>query len=142
MAAEPGAVDPAAAAGELLARPVWQRRARCRGAGTEAFFSGDTAAAVAVCAGCAVRGDCLAFALTYPVVGVWGGLTETELVELRGDIDEDLVPASAFATPGSDECGGRRAYRQHLRRGEQPCRRCLAAEAARIKAIRTRRRAG
>jgi transcription factor WhiB len=37
------------------------------------------AEAKAICAGCQVRGECLAFALrTYQIHGVWGGLSEPE----------------------------------------------------------------
>ena len=61
--------------------------AACRSADPDLFFpissSGPSlaqaAAAKAICAGCRVRRECLAFALrTHQVHGVWGGLSEQE----------------------------------------------------------------
>jgi WhiB family transcriptional regulator, redox-sensing transcriptional regulator len=61
--------------------------AACRSAAPGLFFpissSGRSMAQVAeakaICAGCQVRGECLAFALrTYQIHGVWGGLSEQE----------------------------------------------------------------
>lgn len=58
-------------------RPPWQRQAACRGRGTEWWFAdkGDAVgAAKAVCVGCPVRRDCLAFALSdSTLVGIWAG---------------------------------------------------------------------
>lgn len=49
--------------GELVSRPEWHRRAACRGADPDLFFPerGDRgfATALAYCAGCAVRTECL-----------------------------------------------------------------------------------
>ena len=71
----------------LPARENWRAAAACRFADPDLFFpvsdfgkSLDQAAeAKAICAGCRVRRQCLAFALrTRQVHGVWGGLTEQE----------------------------------------------------------------
>jgi hypothetical protein len=44
----------------------------------------NVAEALAVCAGCDVRAECLAAALADPnLVGVWGGTTSRERRELR-----------------------------------------------------------
>jgi WhiB family redox-sensing transcriptional regulator len=65
----------------------WRLFAACRSADPDLFFpvssSGASLAQVAqakaICAGCQVRRDCLAFALaTHQVHGVWGGLSEQE----------------------------------------------------------------
>lgn len=71
---------------DLMRRPHWQRWAACRGAGTRDFFSSGTDQALAVCTGCPVRTDCLAFALAdQNVVGVWGGTsTKERKAMLRG----------------------------------------------------------
>ena len=63
--------------------------AACREVDPGLFFPNDgdnvaqIAEAKAVCAGCAVKDDCLAFALKYPQYGIWGGLTDEERRTLR-----------------------------------------------------------
>lgn len=74
---------------DLLA---WQRHAACRGLEAEIFYppesdsSGDDEAAFeakAVCAACAVSGDCLEYAITVrEKEGVWGGQTAAERVRI------------------------------------------------------------
>jgi len=76
---------------------TWMELALCREYDPEMFFpvaTEDTAlgqaqrrAAKAVCAGCPVRSECLAFALDtedpqYPF-GIFGGLSESERQEIR-----------------------------------------------------------
>ena len=70
----------------------WRFLAACRSADPDLFFpvslSGPSMAQVAeakaICAGCPVRRECLAFALrTHQVHGVWGGLSEQERYPLR-----------------------------------------------------------
>jgi WhiB family redox-sensing transcriptional regulator len=70
---------------ELLWMPderPWAGLAACRDADPDLFFpgpDGDTAAAVRICRGCAVRDYCLEWALEQRVqYGVWGGATERE----------------------------------------------------------------
>jgi WhiB family transcriptional regulator, redox-sensing transcriptional regulator len=73
---------------ELLVRQEnWRSLAACQSADPDLFFpissSGASLAQVArakaICAGCQVRRECLAFALrTHQVHGVWGGLSEQE----------------------------------------------------------------
>jgi WhiB family redox-sensing transcriptional regulator len=71
---------------------AWRQAAACRGRDSELFFPiGKTGPAVAqiqrakaICAGCASRPDCLAFALdTRQPYGIWGGLDEDERRALR-----------------------------------------------------------
>ncbi len=68
----------------------WQQGARCRGADANLFFSptylekrddrdSRESRAKAICAECAVRRDCLDFALgTKEPFGIWGGFNEFE----------------------------------------------------------------
>jgi WhiB family redox-sensing transcriptional regulator len=67
---------------DLIKRPLWHRRAACRGLGHALFVNGPAkrdAAAVRICDSCPVREDCLEHALASPgLVGVWGGTTEVE----------------------------------------------------------------
>jgi WhiB family redox-sensing transcriptional regulator len=66
---------------DLDERP-WAAYAACRDADPEQFFSSaeaDMAAAVKICLGCAVREECLDWALDTRVrYGIWGGTTERE----------------------------------------------------------------
>ncbi|MCG7203641.1 WhiB family transcriptional regulator [Streptomyces arenae] len=57
----------------------WQARAKCRTADPEELFVEGAAQnrAKAVCTGCPVRTECLAYALDHRVEhGIWGGMTE------------------------------------------------------------------
>lgn len=60
----------------------WQERAACQDRDAETFFSIEPAAvrrALALCARCDVRAECLAQAMARrEIFGVWGGTTETE----------------------------------------------------------------
>lgn len=74
---------------DLLA---WQRHAACRGLEAEIFYppdsedAGDDEAAFeakAVCAACAVAGECLEYAIAVrEKEGVWGGQTAAERVRI------------------------------------------------------------
>ena len=65
----------------------WKEDASCRDLALDLFFTdseSDSGPALAVCAICPVRADCLDFALrTRQNDGVWGGHTETERRRLR-----------------------------------------------------------
>lgn len=65
----------------------WKSDAACRTVDTSIFFPETEAAAapaLAVCARCPVREQCLDFALeTRQHDGIWGGATETERRRLR-----------------------------------------------------------
>jgi len=71
-----------------LAWPEWQRDAACAERPDVSFFGekGTQAdAARAVCAGCLVRDECLAFALEHRIEhGVWGGTVPDERRVLLG----------------------------------------------------------
>lgn len=69
-------------------RPAWQEFAACRGAPSEIFFPEKGQAHVvreakSICSKCTVRAECLAFALSMPGPGIFGGLTARE----RGRIE-------------------------------------------------------
>lgn len=73
------------------ARTDWRDEAACREADPELFFPvgttgsalGQIVRAKAVCAGCGVRGECLAFAMKALSEGVAGGMTADERRQLR-----------------------------------------------------------
>jgi WhiB family transcriptional regulator, redox-sensing transcriptional regulator len=76
----------------LVTRGQWRSVAACRSADPDLFFpiseSGpaleQAARAKAICTGCRVRPECLAFALrTGQVHGIWGGTTEHERAAVR-----------------------------------------------------------
>lgn len=80
----------------------WQRQGACRGRDSAQFFHPDgergasrarrEASAKAVCAGCPVRPECAAHALTVrEPYGVWGGFSETERVRLQEAGFDDLI---------------------------------------------------
>jgi WhiB family transcriptional regulator, redox-sensing transcriptional regulator len=65
----------------------WRSQASCKGIDPDLFFPDRGAAtgpAKAVCAGCAVRADCLEYALEASErFGIWGGMSERERRGLR-----------------------------------------------------------
>jgi Transcription factor WhiB len=68
---------------------TWRHRAACAGLASSAediFFDGTAEAdrlALAVCATCRVRADCLAYAVTTgQEYGIWGGRTQQEIRRL------------------------------------------------------------
>jgi WhiB family redox-sensing transcriptional regulator len=66
---------------------AWKADAACRNLDTDLFFPDNEAAsgpALAVCAICPVRQECLDFAIrTRQHDGVWGGRTESERKRIR-----------------------------------------------------------
>jgi WhiB family transcriptional regulator, redox-sensing transcriptional regulator len=85
-AAFPGAPTPAPPSA-TDAEETWRLDALCAETDPEAFFpekGGSTRDAKRVCGGCAVRAECLEFALTNDErFGIWGGLSERERRRLR-----------------------------------------------------------
>ena len=70
----------------------WRNRAMCRDTDPELFFPVGTtgqallqiAKAKSVCGECAVRGECLEFAMeTNQDTGIWGGFSEEERRQMR-----------------------------------------------------------
>ena len=80
--------------GVVSIQETWQGRAACRGPESRLFFpptyverrderEGRERRAKAICASCAVRRDCLDYALTIREPhGIWGGLNESERRQL------------------------------------------------------------
>ena len=79
----------------------WVHRGRCAEVDPELWFPPRGASdqqAKAVCAGCEVRGQCLAYAMEADEEhGVWGGLNRAERVRLREAMKRD----AAAAAPGA-----------------------------------------
>lgn len=72
----------------------WRQRAACQDTPVQWFFAVSTSGrharinplihkAKAVCRGCCVRDECLAYSLENKVYGIWGGLTESERAQYR-----------------------------------------------------------
>ena len=69
-------------------RPDWMEDADCADVPMHLFFPGpgkqdtpETKQAMRICAGCQVREQCLAYAMSFPdrsLPGIWGGTTERE----------------------------------------------------------------
>jgi WhiB family redox-sensing transcriptional regulator len=82
-----------------LLRPRWMRDAACRGQGFDTWFPTDEVGEQAesarrVCGGCAVRAECLEYALEARVRhGLWGGLSTRE----RAALTRRRVPGRADA---------------------------------------------
>lgn len=59
----------------------------CAGVSTRIFFPDDDETpdprALALCARCPIREDCLEWALTHDEVGIWGGLTDPQRVAIN-----------------------------------------------------------
>ena len=92
---------------QLLSRD-WRDRYACPGVDPELFFPigtghvalAQTKLALAICATCAVRGDCLVWALdSGQEFGVWGGLSEDERRSLKRRRARERSHASPAATP-------------------------------------------
>ena len=67
---------------------TWQELALCRQVDPAPFFpkmGGSARAAKRICAMCDVRPECLSYALhtSPPPMGVWGGTTEDERLDIR-----------------------------------------------------------
>lgn len=104
----------------------WRDDAACRGMDTRLFFperdgkaAKVAAAAKAVCAGCPVKAECLAYCLAMPGYdgrfGIWGGTGEKQR---RGMVKP---------RPTSVRCGTVSGYSTHRHRGEATCEACKAA---------------
>ena len=103
-------------------RPAWHALAECAGVDPDLFFperGGDISQAKQVCAVCAVRAECLRWALDNgETQGVWGGLGPRARRRLRNGGTAHLRPI-AHGTNGG--------YQAHLRRDSVPCEACRDA---------------
>ena len=76
-------------------REEWQEQAECRGVDPDLFFperGSRVTDAVATCARCPVRAECLDYALrTHQDQGIWGGVTGRALRKLRHQLERQAV---------------------------------------------------
>jgi WhiB family redox-sensing transcriptional regulator len=83
----PGDVGTCPDVSTLTRRPIWQRRAACRGKGCDPWFATTREAedaAKAVCEPCPVRRECLSYALSDRTLeGIWAGTDERERRRMR-----------------------------------------------------------
>ena len=127
----------------------WRADAACIGHPIDLFFPGrgesaKTAQALAICAGCPVRTDCLDWALrTMQKFGVLGGTSERQRRKLRAQRRVDLgVPFNWTPPVPTDSCGTNAGYSKHHRERTPACQACREAHAAHVNAYRAARRAG
>jgi hypothetical protein len=75
----------------------------CNGTDTDVFFEPDDSRNVLrqnmtaiqkICGACAVRNDCLDYALRHDVSGVWGGMNHAERKRLRKELGIKAEPVS------------------------------------------------
>ena len=113
----------------------WIAGAACRGTMTDQFYpvrGESTFGPQSVCHGCAVRIDCLDYALKRNEKhGVWGGTTENQRRRLRkaiaaGHVTHDEVLEAHQDHDGIDH-GTALGYRAHVRRQTPACDPCRAA---------------
>lgn len=114
----------------MIPSTEWTERAACRDMDPNIFFPGEYepyGPAREVCRRCEVIGECLDDALAVPVsqdiAGMYGGLTPKERAQLRRGRPKVVPP-----------CATTSGYYAHVRRGEQPCGRCVEAWRARNRA--------
>lgn len=116
----------------------WMAEAACSGMDPNLFFpvrGESTEAARAVCETCAVRSDCLNYAVeTREALGIWGGTSERQRRKHH-------VGARSAVARNVEPCGTDAAYARHRRNGETPCEPCRIAHNVRQADYRRRRSA-
>ena len=87
VAAEPSFQWAEQALFDMPERPDWQHEGACVGVDPDLFYpnrGAPTGVAQRVCAGCAVRVECLEYALTNNEhYGIWGGMSERQRQRIR-----------------------------------------------------------
>lgn len=119
----------------LMHLQQWKTDAACRGMDPALFFPqrGEVvAAAKAVCGGCDVQAECLAYAMNnHENFGVWGGMSEHERRRLRRNRNRAagrLAPARPIDHGTSEP-----EYRRCLERNGTACDACAAVARARYR---------
>lgn len=112
---------------DLLIDEDWTRRAVCAQTDPEAFFperGGSNRAAKAICKGCPVIDQCLAYALKHDErFGIWGGVAERDRRAMKRA--QDPTPRKQAAPPRhGTEARARWDYRHNI----TPCDPCRDAE--------------
>ena len=106
---------------------TWRDSAACLNSDPDLFFSERTdrgvyRKALAICAECAVRDDCLDWALKERIdSGVFGGTTPEE----RSTIRRRKYPRRPLKA-----CGTLAAYVRHIKANQKPCEPCREAKRA------------
>jgi WhiB family redox-sensing transcriptional regulator len=99
--------NPLAIPREFLAREAWMDDGACVGENPETFYptrGKDTAVAKAICAGCDVSSDCLAYALRHTIRhGIWGGTSERERRRMRAERAATVAAADGTGNPAPPE---------------------------------------
>lgn len=80
-----------------------------------------------LCSRCTVQVDCLRFAMSTAVDGIWGGTTARERQEMRRKMGTSLPSGWPRPIDHGTEAGAA----QHRRRGESPCASCREGAARR-----------
>lgn len=123
--------------------PEWMSSAACRGMAVDLFFperSEDAAQAKAVCEGCAVRVECLEYALANgETFECWGGLTERARNRIRSRRRVPVRPVVSGRACG-EAYGTVGGYSRHLRANDPACGACREAHSASVQASRARGR--
>jgi Transcription factor WhiB len=88
---------------DLISRPAWQKRAACRGDGTERFFppagAADMLEARRICNTCPVTEECLQFALHDPgLKGIWAGTSGRQRIRMRALARGTHVPVGQLSS--------------------------------------------
>ena len=78
-----------------------------------------------LCSRCTVQVDCLRFAMSTAVDGIWGGTTAKERQEMRRRMGTSLPSG----WPRPIDYGTEAGAQQHRRRGESPCAACREGSA-------------
>jgi WhiB family redox-sensing transcriptional regulator len=99
-------------------RHDWRAQGACLSADPDLFFpisatgssGSQIAQAKAVCAGCAVRQECMDFALDHgDMQGIWGGATDDERRKLRRSRARSAARGAVRTAPGGRPGGRRRS---------------------------------
>lgn len=78
----------------------WTERAACKDQSVDWFFATsreEPVDALVLCAGCAVRAECLAYALEHESIGVWGGTSAKQRQKIRRRAGIKLREIPTFA---------------------------------------------
>jgi WhiB family redox-sensing transcriptional regulator len=113
----------------------WRNHAACRGMDTELFYAEDVESisdAIAICATCPVRAECLRFAMdNREDFGIWGGRAVGKNLRRRWRAQERRLAERALGFTSS-MCGTDGGYYRHIRITETtPCQACRDAHARR-----------
>lgn len=84
----------------------WKLDAACRGEGLELFFPERrelVTGAVAICAACPVRPECLEHGLRYERHGVWGGTSERQRKAMRQRMGIRLIELAPIVEDLDDD---------------------------------------